>query len=142
MEGSKMSNAAGGVQAKPSGLITRGAARDLSSYQYHAMTIDTDTNIDYVDTSSSGQAAGVLQNAPAAAGREAEVATEGTSLLRVDGNSVNIAAGDLLGSNSNYHGAKVTTDGAAYFCMAMEPSTADDDLIEVKLLGHGTLSAP
>jgi len=135
-----MGNAAGGVQAKPSGLITRGAARDLSSYQYHAMKLDTDGNVDYVDTSSAGHGAGVLQNAPAAAGYEAEIATEGTTLLRVDAASSNIAIGDLLGSNSNYHGVKVSADEARYFCQAMEASTADDDLIEVKLLGPNTIS--
>lgn len=136
-----MSNAVGGRQSKPSGLITRGAARDLSSYQFHAMKLDTSALVDYVNSASAGVPVGVLQNAPAAAGAEAEVATEGTSLLFVDGASVNIAIGDLLGSNSNYHGAKVTADKAVYFAQAMEASTADADLIEVKLLGGGYISA-
>lgn len=136
-----MSNAAGGVQAKPTGLITRGAARDLSSYQYHAVKLDSSGDVDYVDTSSAGHSIGVLQNAPAAAARNAEVATEGTSLLVVDGASSNIAIGDLLGSNSAYHGVKVSADLAAYFCQAMEASTADGDLIEVNLLGPNTISA-
>jgi len=129
--------AAGGVQAKPTGLITREAARDLSgtNYRYHAMKIDTNARIDYVDTSSSGVCHGVLQNKPDALGKEAEIATEGTSLLRVDGATTNIAIGDPLGSNSNYHGAKVATDKNPYFCRALEASTADDDLIEVQLFG-------
>jgi len=131
----------GGVQAKPAGTITREAARDLSDYQYHAMQIASAAQIDYVDTSSSGTALGILQNAPEAENYEAEVATEGTSLLRVDGNSVNIAPGDPLGSNSNYHGAKVTVDKDPYFCIALEASTADNDLIEVKLVGHSFLAA-
>ena len=128
-------------ESKPSGLITRAAERDLSSYQYHAMTINTDGEIDYVDTSSTGIAWGALQNAPDAAGGEAEIATEGTSLLYVDANSSNIAIGDLLGSNSNYHGIKVTADTAKYFCAALDASTADGDLIEVKLLGPGNTIA-
>jgi len=138
-----MSNAVGGVQAKPAGTITREAARDLSSYQYHAMKLDSNGAIDYVDTSSAGHAAGVLQNAPAAAGREAEIATEGTSLLYVDGSGSSnaIAIGDLLGSNSAYRGVKVSSDQARYFCQAMEASSAAGDLIEVKLLGPNTISA-
>ena len=134
--------AAGGVQAKPSGLITREAARDLSDYQYHAMTVASDTQFDYTNTATStgGDAIGILQNAPAAEGREAEVATEGTSLLYVDGNSVNIAAQAKLGSNSNYHGVAVTSDAARYFAIALEASTADGDLIEVKLVGPQTIA--
>lgn len=136
-----MSNAAGGVQAKPTGLITRAAARDLSSYQYHAMKFTTSNTVDYVDSSSAGPINGILQNDPDAAAREAEVATEGTSLLVVDGNSANIAIGAYLGSNSSYHGAVVTSDAAIYFCQALEASTADGDIIEVKLLGQNTIAA-
>jgi len=135
-----MSNAAGGVQAKPTGTITRAAARDLSDYQYHAVKFTTSNTVDYVDSSSAGPVNGVLQNAPDAANAEAEVATEGTSLLYVDGNSNNIAIGALLGSNSNYHGALVTSDTAIYFAQALEASTADGDLIEVKLLGQQTIA--
>jgi len=135
-----MSNAAKGVQAKPGGLFTREAARDLSSYRFHAMKIDTSGNIDYTNTASGAHALGILQNNPAAAGREAEIATEGSSLLYVDGNSPNIAIGDLIGSNSSYHGVKVSADKAKYFAMAMEASAADGDLIEVKIVGPGTIS--
>ena len=132
--------AVGGVQAKPKGTITREAARALTSYQYHAMKITTSKTIDYVDTSSAGPVNGVLQNAPGS-GQEAEIATEGTSLLRVDGNSSNIAIGDKIGSNSNFHGVVVTANNAIYFAQAMQASTADDDLVEVKLLGQQTISA-
>lgn len=132
--------ASGGVQAKPTGTITREAARDLSDYQYHAMKIDTDSQIDYVDTSSAGVCIGVLQNAPDAAGEEAEVATEGTSLLYVDGNSTSIAEGDPLASNSNYHGHKADSDQEQFFAIALQPSTADGDLIEVMLVGPSYLA--
>lgn len=129
-------------QAKPEGTITRGGARDLTDYQYHAMQITSAEVIDYADTSAGNSVLGILQNADCdAAGRAAEVATEGTSLLRVDGNSVNIAPGDKLGSNSSYHGVKVTADKAKYFCIALEPSTADNDLIEVKMTGESYLAA-
>jgi len=136
-----MSNAAGGRQAKPAGLISREAARDLSSYQYHAMYLTTSGTIDYADTSSGNVGVlGVLQNAPAAANREAEMATEGTSILKVNGNSSNIAIGDYLGSDSAYRGVKVSADTAVYFAIAMEASTADADLIEVELVGMNTVA--
>jgi len=129
--------AAGGVQAKPKGLITREAARDLSDYQYHAVKIDTSKQIDY----SNGDAVGVLQNDPSAEGKEAEVATEGTSLLVVDGNSENIAIGDKINSNASYHGIKADSDKEWYFAIAMEASSADGDLIEVQLVGAQYLAA-
>lgn len=132
-----------GNQAKPTGTITRPAARDLSSYQYHAVYMDGDGNIDYVNTGSSGIALGILQNAPDAAGAEAEVATGGTSLMYVDGLTPSTITGGatLLGSNSNYHGEPVSSDHAQYFALALEDSAADGDLIEVKLLGAHYISA-
>lgn len=133
-----MSNAAGGRQSQPTGLISREAARDLSSYQYCAMLLNSAGRVDYAST---GQAIGVLQNAPAAAYREAEIATEGTTLMYVDGGSVDVAVGDKLGSNSAHHGAKVTTDTSLYFCVAMEAVTEDNYLAEVKLVGPQTISA-
>jgi hypothetical protein len=131
--------AAGGVQAKPGGLITREAARDLSSYQYHAMTVDSNGRIDYADSSAATNVIGILQNAPTALGAEAEVATEGTSLFRVTGSGT-VTIMCKLGSDGSYHGAKVTADKAIYFAEAMEASSTDDDLIEVKLLGTRNIS--
>jgi len=130
-----------GNQAKPGERTTRKAKRDLSSYQYHAVYQDSDGLIDYVDTSSSGIAMGILYNKPDAANAEAEVVRTGTALMYVDGNSANIAIGALLGSNSNYHGVAVTDDNAQYFARAMEASTADGDLIEVELLGPNYIGA-
>ncbi|MFA5387200.1 MAG: hypothetical protein WC322_02280 [Candidatus Paceibacterota bacterium] len=122
-------------QSKQVFEVTREAARDLSDYQYHAMKIDTSNQIDYVDTSSAGAGIGILQNKPEAEGQEAEVRVLGTSLMYVDGNSINIGVEDMLGSNSNYHGVKVDADKDQYFAIALEASSADGDLIEVLLLG-------
>ncbi len=128
--------AVGGVQAQPTGSISREAKRDLSSYQFHAMKIDTDGLIDYVDTSSAGPVMGILQNAPAAAGAEAEVATKGTSLARIGGT---VAEGDKLGSDGSYHLVTVSANNAIYFAIAMEEGETAE-LIEVKLLGEQNIS--
>jgi hypothetical protein len=129
------SYAAGGVQGKPQFSITREAKRDLSDYQYHAVMIDTDGLVDYADISAGDKAIGVLQNAPDAAGKEAEIAVLGTSIMVVDGNGTNINEGDPISSNSNYHGIKADADGEGYIATALEPSTADGDGIEVLLAG-------
>ena len=127
--------AAGGVQAKPTGTITREAAQSLSAYQYHAMKIDTDGLVDVVDTSSAGPVMGILQNAPAA-GAEAEVATKGTSLAVLGGT---VDEGAKLGSDSNYHLVTVSTDTNIYFAIAMEGGDSGE-LIEVKLIGEQNIS--
>ena len=127
----------GGVTANPDGLLAREAKRDLSSYQYHAMKIDTDGYADYVDTSSAGPVMGILQNAPDAEGGEAEIATEGTSLA-VIGDTV--SEGDKLGSDSNYHLVPVTADKSIYFAIAMDEGVTTE-VIEVKLVGEQNISA-
>jgi len=134
--------AAGGVQAKPAGLITREAARDLSDYQYHAMKIDSNGRWDYADTSGGDIALGILQNKPEALGEEAEVATRGTSLMSVDGNAGGITLGSsFLGSEAtSYDGVAVSGDDAFYFAIALESSSSDGDLIEVLLVGPSYIS--
>ncbi len=111
------------------------AKRDLSSYQYHAVTLDTDGNIDYCDTSATTKPLGILQNKPEAAGEEAEVAILGTSLMVVNA-TTDISQMDLLGSGNDYHGVKVTADDSMYFAQALEDATEDGDIIEVLILGE------
>lgn len=128
-------------QSRPTNLITAPAKRDLSAYQYHAVTLDTDGNIDYCDTSAGTIPIGVLQNKPSAAGQEAEVAIVGsTSLMEVNA-TTDISQGDRLGSGNDYKGVKVTADKAMYFAQAMEDATADGDIIEVLILGTSYLAA-
>jgi len=124
--------AAGGVQAKPGGLITREAARDLSSYQYCSMKIDSNGRFDYGDSSNGDDVVGILQNKPDALGAEAEVATEGTSIFKA---TATVSIGDKVGSDSNYRAAAVTADKAIYIGIALEAAAVTGDLIEVKLLG-------
>ncbi len=115
------------------------AKRDLSSYQYHAVTLDTDGLIDYCDTSAATVPLGILQNKPTAANQEAEVAIAGTSLMVVNA-TTDISQMDKLGSGNDYHGLKVTLDKALYFALALEDATEDGDIIEVLLVGHSTIS--
>lgn len=127
-------------QSKVVASITRPAKRDLSSYQYHAMTLDTDGNIDYCDTSAGTKPLGILQNKPEAAGQEAEVAILGTSLMVVNATS-DISQMALLGSGNDYHGVEVSTDDLIYFAVALEDATEDGDIIEVMLTGPSFISA-
>jgi hypothetical protein len=127
-------------QQKVLASITRPAKRDLSSYQYHAVTLDTDGLIDYCDTSAGTKPLGILQNKPTAANAEAEVAILGTSLMVVNAAS-DISQMALLGSGNDYHGVEVSADNAVYFAQALEDATEDGDIIEVLLLGQRFVSA-
>ena len=122
-------------QSKVVATVTRPAKRDLSSYQFFPMKIDTDGLIDYASTASGHVVIGILQNKPEAAGEEAEVAILGTSLLEVDAGT-DINEGDFIGSeDTSYHGVKVSADEAMYFAIALEPATEEGDIIEVLLVG-------
>lgn len=115
------------------------AKRDLSSYQYHAVTLDTDGLIDYCDTSAGTKGIGILQNKPEAANEEAEVVILGPSLMVVNA-TTDINEMDLLGSGNDYHGVAVTADTAKYFAVALEPATEDGDIIEVNVVGPQTIA--
>lgn len=111
---------------------------DLSSNQYHAVKYASDGQ---VELAGAGEAAlGILQNDPDAEGEEAAVAVIGISKAVVDGNSVNIAALDPLKVNASGHLVKAATDEDIFIAQALEASTADGDIIRVRLLGYSTLS--
>lgn len=131
-------------QSKVSERISRPTARDLSEYQYYAMCVNSSGDIDYADSSAGTMALGPLDNKPAAAtGAEGEIAVGGTALMIVDGTqNGGITAGvTLIGSNSAYKGVAVTADNAYFFALALESSSADGDIIEVKLCGPGYIGA-
>jgi len=127
-------------QSGPLVTKTFKAKRDLSSYQYHAMTLDTDGLIDYCDTSAGTKPIGILQNKPNAANAEAEVGISGSSLMLVNAGT-DISQMDLLGSGNDYHGVKVTADNSMFFAQALEDATEDGDIIEVLLTGIGYIGA-
>lgn len=71
--------------------ITLPAGGDLSAHQWKFMTVNSSGQA-ILQTTVNGRVVGVLQNDPAAAGREAEVAVAGVVKALVGGTAV--AAGD------------------------------------------------
>lgn len=117
------------------------AKRDLSSYQHHQVTLLTDGYVDYCDTSAGTIPLGILQNKPAAAEAEAEVALPGSVSLMVVNATTDISQMDKLGSGNDYHGLKVTANNALFGAIALEDATEDGDIIEVLIVGPSYIGA-
>ena len=114
------------------------AGESLTSSQYHAVYMSSETEVSECDSGSVGkQAIGILLNAPAS-GEPAEVATFGSLnvLYKVDGNASAISIGDKIKANESNSGIglKTTTDTDVYIAIAREASSADDDLIKVDIV--------
>ena len=75
-----------------------------------------------------------------ASGKMAAVFTDGMGFLEVNGNSVAIVAGDPLKSNATGLGVKAASAGNIYGAVAVDPSTADGDIIRV-IIERGVLHA-
>lgn len=102
------------------------------------------TNTDQIRTvappSSNAGLFGIAAEA-AASGNHVAVFTNGLGRLTVNGNSVNIAAGDKLKSTGSAGiGVKAATDKDEYIAIALEPATADGVEIDVLII-HGFLAA-
>jgi len=67
-----------GAVSSPPGMITKQAGEDLSSFQFMAVTLESDGQVDAHDAVTDVPF-GVLQNKPSAAGRGAEIMYMGRS---------------------------------------------------------------
>jgi hypothetical protein len=84
---------------------------------------------------ANGRTIGVLQNKPNAAGLGAVVRVSGTSKLVVDG-TVAIAAGNPLKADASGRGVLAATDKDKVGGIALEPSTAANDIIEALVVHY------
>lgn len=108
------------------------AGGDLSAKQHRFVKYSAANTV--VICGAAEAAVGVLQNDPLQ-NRAAEVRHLGISLLEVNGNSVNIAAGDRLESAADGVGVKSTADKKYVGAVALQAATADGVKISVQLLG-------
>lgn len=107
-------------------------AADLSTHQHKFVKLGASG----IDVAGAAEAmVGILQNDPLVTVGVGCVMHVGLSLLVVNGNSVNIAAGDPLESAANGIGVKSTADKKNVGAIATEAATADGVKISVLLLG-------
>lgn len=104
--------------------ITMEAGQDLSTKQYHFMTLATDGQIDPTAVAGA-RAVGVLQNDPSAAGRAASVGIGGVTKVVAGGA---ITKGNFIASKNDGR-AQVAASTNVMLGIALETSTNNGDII-------------
>jgi hypothetical protein len=107
------------------------AETDLSTKQFCPVEMSGTNQMDVCD-GTGDTVVGVLQDDPEA-GQYGSVQIYGVTQCRVNGLSVNIAAGDKIGPAAAGVGVKKTADADPVFGIALEPATADGVIISVLL---------
>jgi len=109
------------------------AGEDLSTYQYKLVKFNASGQV--IHCNGAGDVPiGILQDTPAAAGDPASVLPLGPVVkVYCDGQSVNIAAGDPIGTSATSTGIKKTTDKDHVIGRACEACTTDGVPIRVLL---------
>ena len=111
--------------------VTLIAGADLSAKQFFFVSVAADGQVD--PTGDGADAAGVLQNAPAAAGRAAEVAISGVVKVEAGGS---VTAGDDIASDASGNAVTAAT-GDQILGVALEDG-ADGQRIEILFQKRGT----
>jgi len=94
-----------------------------------------------VDLATSGEKViGICENDPTT-GEAVKILGVGVTKLVVNGNSVNIAVGDVLKAYTGGIGVKAASDHDRTFAIALEPATADAVVIDVLVGTHAHVSA-
>src|SRR5262245_51388548 len=111
------------------------ANADLSTKQFFGMKYVAGPKVDTV-AATTDRGVGILQNKPAASGRNAVVRHLGISKAVSDGSGTAIAIGDTLGFDSSGRVVKKTTADNGIIGEALDASTAAGTIIRVRLYGQ------
>lgn len=112
--------------------ITLPAAADLSGQQFNFLTIAADGRVN-VSAAATEDIIGILQNKPAAAGREAKVRVAGVSKLEM-GAAVN--EGAYVTADSSGRGVATTTAADRVGARCLVASGAAGDVVKVLIVSH------
>ena len=124
---------------RPGMQTTFDAAADLSTHQYKfvigAAAAAGSQDARVTVAGANGRAIGVLQNKPNAANLAAVVMVSGASKLVVDG-TVAIGVGVPLKADASGRGVVAGTDKDKVCAIALEASSAANDIIEVLICNY------
>lgn len=109
------------------------ANADLSTKQYFCVKLAAGPKV-ALCAAATDRAIGILQNKPAADGRNASVRHLGISKAVSDGTSA-IAVGDLVGTDANGRVVKKATADYGAIGEALDASAAVGTIIRVRLFG-------
>lgn len=110
------------------------AGGDLSAGQFHFVTLAADGQVDI--SGDGAAAAGVLINAPSAAGQAATVTVQGLTTVVV---GADIDVGDSVASNAT--GKAITADTADVIMGYARESGVDGQVIQIELIQGGNAAA-
>ena len=111
------------------------AGEDLSSAQFHFVTLEADGQVDLAD-SAGENAIGVLLNAPAVAGRAATVCVSGKVMVEA---GAAVTAGDALQTNAA--GEAITAASGDYILGYALEDGVDGQVIAMELIQGGNIVA-
>lgn len=114
--------------------LSTGGTGPNSTFQYTAVKLDTAVDWQVDKAGAGDKAIGILNNAPKATSA-AEVVMLGVSPMVVDGNAGAIAPGDRLKVDASGRGIKTTSANDEVIAIALQISTAQNDVISVFVLG-------
>ncbi|MCK9597587.1 MAG: DUF2190 family protein [Sphaerochaeta sp.] len=115
-------------------LISATAACDMSSYQYHCISIDTDGKVGLVSASYGGKWNGILWNDPDTAGLEATIAVRGDAKVAASATSA-ITIGAMLAANTTGKAYPATAGTDETFGFALEALASGSGIIRVYIMG-------
>ena len=118
-------------------MISLPASADLSASQYCFVSINTSGQVEL--SGAAGNAAGILQNKPEAAGRAAEVLIAGVSKLVCAGAGSGTRAGYNLASAASGQGAEATT-GDFRLGLIIETATNANEIATVLFSPNGKVA--
>lgn len=108
---------------------------DLSSSQYYFVTMTGTNNRVAVCNATTDVPIGVLQNDPAAAGREASVCILGSTKIKTGSSS--LTAGNIVGTDANGKARALTvgTNTTAYASGIVVSGSSSGEMAEIVLFG-------
>ena len=98
------------------------AEQDVSTLQFRAVELSAAFQVDVCDNAAD-LPVGVLQNKPAAAGRAAEIRSQGITKWEAGGT---VAFGDKVGTDSVGRAVAKTANNAIYIGIALEGAVVGD----------------
>lgn len=106
------------------------ASADLSNYQFFGVKVSADFT---VAPATAGLCDGILQNAPAAAGRACQVRRDGVSQVELGGT---VTAGQLGKTDGNAKFVAATTNKDQYIVKFLEGGDSGDRVTALVMFGY------